>query len=591
MIQSKIRNFSIIAHIDHGKSTLADRFLEFTHTINPREMREQVLDDMELERERGITIKARAVSLLYRGYTLNLIDTPGHVDFTHEVSRSLSACEGVLLVVDASQGIQAQTVSNFYLAREKNLKIIPVINKIDLPVADPDRVKHQLENVFGFDEDRIITASAREGKGIEEILDAIICRIPPPCGDSDKPLRALIFDSTFNNYRGVLVFVRVMEGKITPETKITLMAAGRTFTVMETGVFKPTLSPVEELSSGMVGYLTANIRSVSDVTVGDTITSEKMPAGSPLPGYKPVKPMVFSSFYPADGASFHDLQNGIEKLKLNDASLTYERENIPSLGFGFRCGFLGMLHLEIVRERLVREYDLNLINTSPSTLYRIRKKNGEIEEFDNPEKFPQRSEIAETQEFYVTAYIILPDRYIGPVIKLCKDRRGTFIDTKYLDGATVSLTFEMPVNEIMTNFFDKLKSVSSGYASIDYEYLEWRASDLVKLDILFNGELIPCFSSIVHSSRAYERGRQLTLKLKEAIPTQLFAVSIQAAIGGKIIARETKRAYRKDVTAKLYGGDITRKRKLLEKQKKGKKKMKSFGKINIPQEAFIAVLK
>ena len=591
MIQSKIRNFSIIAHIDHGKSTIADRLLEFTNTINPREMKEQVLDDMELERERGITIKARAVSLLYRGYTLNLIDTPGHVDFTHEVSRSLSACEGVLLVVDASQGIQAQTVSNFYLARNKNLEIIPVINKIDRPVANPDRVKQQLENVFGFDKNGILTASARCGKGIEGILDAIICRIPPPGGDSDKPLRALIFDSIFNNYRGVLIFVRVVEGKITPETKITLMRTGRTFTVMETGVFKPTFSPVGELSSGMVGYLTANIRSVSDVTVGDTITSEKMPAGSPLPGYKPVKPMVFSSFYPSDGASFDDLQNGIEKLKLNDASLTYERENTLSLGFGFRCGFLGMLHMEIVRERLIREYGLNLINTSPSTLYRLKKKNGEIEEFDNPGKFPSRTEIAETQEFYVTAYLILPDRYIGPVIKLCKDRRGIFVDTKYLDVATVALTFEMPVSEIMTNFFDKLKSVSSGYASIDYEYLEWRTSDLVKLDILFNGEPVQCFSSIVHNSKAYERGRQLTLKLKESIPSQLFAVNIQAAIGGKIIARETKKAFRKDVTAKLYGGDITRKRKLLEKQKKGKKKMKSFGKINIPQEAFIAVLK
>ncbi len=554
-------------------------------------MREQVLDDMELERERGITIKARAVSLLHQGYTLNLIDTPGHVDFTHEVSRSLAACEGVLLVVDASQGMQAQTVSNFYLAREKNLKIIPVINKIDLPVADPDRVKQQLKNVFGLDKDRTITASAREGKGIEEILNAIIRDVPPPGGDIEKPLRALIFDSTFNNYKGVLVFIRVMEGRITPGTKITLMGIGKTFTVTEIGVFKLTLCPVSELSAGMVGYLTANIRSVSDVTVGDTITAEKMPAGSPLPGYKPVKPMVFSSFYPADGTSFHDLQNGIEKLKLNDASLTYERENSPSLGFGFRCGFLGMLHLEIIRERLVREYDLNLINTSPSTLYRLKKKNGEIKEFDNPGNFPPRTEIAETQEFYVTAYVILPDQYLGPVIKLCKDRRGIYRETKYLDASTISLTFEMPVSEIMTGFFDRLKSVSSGYASIDYEYLEWRTSDLVKLDILFNGEMIPCFSSIVHSSRAYERGRQLTSKLKEAIPSQLFALNIQAAVGGKIIARETKKAYRKDVTAKLYGGDVTRKRKLLEKQKKGKKKMKKLGKITIPQEAFIAVLK
>ncbi len=591
MNQSKIRNFSIIAHIDHGKSTLADRLLEFTHTIDPRSMREQVLDDMELERERGITIKARAVSLSYNDYALNLIDTPGHVDFTHEVSRSLAACEGALLVVDASQGIQAQTVSNFYLARNQNLHIIPVINKIDLPSADSDRVVHQLENVFGIRKEDVITASAREGKGIQEILNAVISRIPPPGGSNDMPVKALIFDSVFDNYRGVLVFIRVMEGKITPGTKIRFMMTGKTFNLTEIGVFKPSLSPVKELSAGMVGYLAGNIRNVSDVRVGDTVTAEKSPASSPLPGYRPAKAMVFSSFYPSEGTSFQDLQAAIDKLQLNDASFSYETENSPSLGFGFRCGFLGMLHLEIVRERLEREYDLNLITTAPSTLYRIRKQTGEIVEVDNPNRFPPWAEIAEILEFYVNAQIILPDEYLGSVIKLCKDRRGVYKETTYLDQSTISLTFEMPVAEIMTDFFDRLKSVTSGYASIDYEYLDWRISDPVKLDILLNGELIACFSSIVHRSKSYQRARQLTSKLKETISPHLFAVNIQAAIGGKVIARETKSALRKDVTAKLYGGDITRKRKLLEKQKKGKTKMKKFGKIALSQEAFMAVLK
>ena len=591
MHQSKIRNFSIIAHIDHGKSTLADRLLEFTHTIDPRSMREQVLDDMELERERGITIKARAVNLSYNNYALNLIDTPGHVDFTHEVSRSLAACEGALLVVDASQGIQAQTVSNFYLARNQNLHIIPVINKIDLPAGNPERVVHQLENVFGIRKEDIIMASAREGKGVQEILNAVISRIPPPGGSNDLPVKALIFDSVFDNYRGVLVFIRVMEGKITPDAKIRFMMTGKTFNITEIGVFKPNLSPVRELSAGMVGYLAGNIRNVSDVRVGDTVTAEKSPASSPLPGYRPAKAMVFSSFYPSEGTSFQDLQAAIDKLQLNDASFSYETENSPSLGFGFRCGFLGMLHLEIVRERLEREYDLNLITTAPSTLYRIRKKTGEIVEVDNPNRFPPWTEIAEILEFYVNAQIILPDEYLGSVIKLCKDRRGVYRETTYLDESTISLSFEMPVAEIMTDFFDRLKSVTSGYASIDYEYLDWRTSDPVKLDILLNGELIACFSSIVHRSKSYQRARQLTSKLKEAISPHLFAVNIQAAIGGKIIARETKRALRKDVTAKLYGGDVTRKRKLLEKQKKGKTKMKKFGKIALSQEAFMAVLK
>jgi GTP-binding protein LepA len=546
---------------------------------------------MELERERGITIKARAVNLSYNNYALNLIDTPGHVDFTHEVSRSLAACEGALLIVDSSQGIQAQTVSNFYLARNQNLHIIPVINKIDLPAADSDRVMHQLENVFGIRKEDVITASAREGKGIQEILNAVISRIPSPGGSNDMPVKALIFDSVFDNYRGVLVFIRVMEGKITSDAKIRFMMTGKTFNITEIGVFKPGLSPVRELSAGMVGYLAGNIRNVSDVRVGDTVTVEKSPASSPLPGYRLAKAMVFSSFYPSEGTSFQDLQTAIDKLQLNDASFTYETENSPSLGFGFRCGFLGMLHLEIVRERLEREYDLNLITTAPSTLYRIRKQTGEIVEVDNPNRFPPWAEIAEILEFYVNAQIILPDEYLGSVIKLCKDRRGVYKETTYLDQSTVSLTFEMPVAEIMTDFFDRLKSVTSGYASIDYEYLDWRISDPVKLDILLNGELIACFSSIVHRSKSYQRARQLTSKLKETISPHLFAVNIQAAIGGKIIARETKSALRKDVTAKLYGGDITRKRKLLEKQKKGKTKMKKFGKIALSQEAFMAVLK
>ncbi len=588
---TKIRNFSIIAHIDHGKSTLADRLLEFTHTIEPRFMKEQVLDDMDLERERGITIKARAVRLSYKGITLNLIDTPGHVDFSHEVSRSLAACEGAILVVDASQGVQAQTVANVLLARKQHLKIIPVINKIDLPTADPERVMKQLKNIFSIPPEEIIMASAREGKGITELLDAIVSRIPPPPQDIEKPLRALIFDSVFDNYRGVLVFIRVAEGKVVPDTKITFLGTGKVFTTTEIGVFKPELSPVRELSAGMVGYLAANIREVLDVKVGDTITTEKIPATSPLPGYRPVKPFVFSSFYPVEGTGFQDLELAMKKLRLNDASFTYERESSPSLGFGFRCGFLGMLHLEIVQERLEREYNLGLITTAPCTVYRIRKKDGEISEIDNPSRFPQRGEIAEVQEFYVETSILLPDEYVGPIIKLCKDKRGIYKEMKYLDESTVSLIFEMPIGEIMTDFFDRLKSVSSGYASIDYEYLEWRSSDLVKLDILLNADLVPSFSSIVHRAKAYERGRQLVSKLKSVIPSQLFAVNIQAAIGGKVIARETKKALRKDVTAKLYGGDVTRKRKLLEKQKKGKKRMKQLGKITLPQEAFMAILK
>ncbi len=589
--QSKIRNFSIIAHIDHGKSTIADRLLEFTHTIEPRLMKEQILDDMELERERGITIKARAVSLSYKGFTLNLIDTPGHVDFTHEVSRSLAACEGAILVVDASQGVQAQTVANFSLAMEQHLKIIPVINKIDLPIANAEKVMKQMKNIFSIAPEEFIMASAREGRGVPEILDAVISRIPPPEGSVEKPLRALIFDSVFDNYRGVLIFIRMVEGEIAPDTKISFLGTGEVFITTEVGVFKPELSAVSKLSAGMVGYLAANIRDVSDVRVGDTITTEKSPCSFALRGCKPAKPFVFSSFYPIEGTAFEDLEVAMKKLRLNDASFIYERENSPSLGFGFRCGFLGMLHLEIVQERLEREYNLNLITTAPSTVYRIKRKDEEIIEIDNPARFPLGAEIAEIQEFYVKVSIVLPDEYLGSVIKLCKDKRGIYKEMKYLDEATVSLTFEIPIGEIMTDFFDRLKSISSGYASVDYEHLDWRSSDMVKLDILLNGELVPSLSSIVHRSKSYERGRQLAAKMKDVIPSQLFAVNIQAAIGGKIIARETKKALRKDVTAKLYGGDITRKRKLREKQKKGKKRMKQFGKIMLPQEAFMAILR
>jgi len=590
-MQSKIRNFSIIAHIDHGKSTLADRLLEFTHTIEPRLMKEQVLDDMELERERGITIKARAVNLSYNGFSLNLIDTPGHVDFAHEVSRSLAACEGTLLVVDASQGVQAQTVANFSLAARENLKIIPVMNKVDLQIASPERVMKQLTNVFSINPEEVIMTSAREGTGIQDVLDAVVSRIPAPEGNIERPLKALIFDSVFDNYRGVLVFVRVVEGSIRLNTKIRFLGAGGVFTITEIGVFKPNLFPVRELSAGMVGYLAANIRNVSDVRVGDTVTTDKSPAESSLPGYAPVKPFVFSSFYPVEGTGFGDLENAMKKLQLNDMAFTYGRESSTSFGFGFRCGFLGMLHLEIIQERLEREYHLNLITTAPSTVYRIRRKDGKMDEIDNPSRFPSRGEIVEIQEFYVIASIVLPYEYLGSVIKLCKDKRGIYKKMEHLDEETVSLIFEMPMGEIMTDFFNRLKSVSSGYASVDYEHLEWRSSDLIKLDILLNGELVPSLSSIVHRSGAYETGRKLVTRLKDVIPSQLFAVNIQAAVGGKVLARETKRALRKDVTAKLYGGDVTRKRKLLEKQKKGKKRMKQLGKIMLPQEAFMAVVR
>ncbi len=589
--QRAIRNYSIIAHIDHGKSTLADRILEHTHAISPRLMKEQVLDSMDLERERGITIKARAVNLSYRGYVLNLIDTPGHVDFTHEVSRSLAACEGAVLVVDATKGVQAQTVSNFNIAMEENLVIIPVINKIDLQIANLERVQKQLQNIFPFRPEEIIYASAKTGEGVEKILDAVVERIPPPSGEKNMPLRAMIFDSVFDNYKGVLVFIRVVEGCLANGTKLKFMGTGKTFIATEVGVFKPAHNPVGELSAGMVGYIAANIRDVSDVRVGDTVTAANSPAREPLPGYSVARPMVFSSFYPAEGAGFLDLKEAIEKLRLNDSSFSYERENSPSLGYGFRCGFLGLLHLEIILARLEREYDLNLITAAPSVLYRIRLKNGQVIEADNPGRFPPLNEMEAILEFIVKTNVVAPEDCIGQIMTLCKNKRGIFLESSYLDENTVSVKFEMPIAEIMTDFFDKLKSVSSGYGSFEYERLEWRESNLVKLDVLINGELVQCFSSMVHRSKAYERARELVLKLKDAIPSHQIPVAIQAAVGGEVLARETKKAFRKDVTAKLYGGDVTRKRKLLEKQKKGKKKMKQFGKIFIPQEAFLAVLK
>lgn len=591
MRQENIRNFSIIAHIDHGKSTLADRLLEFTNTVEPRLMKDQVLDDMDLERERGITIKARAVKLIHEGYTLNLIDTPGHVDFAHEVSRSLAACEGAILVIDVSQGVQAQTVATFSVAKEEGLKIIPVINKIDLPGTDTKPVITQIETLFHMSEKECILTSARDGTGVPQIIQAIISRIPPPAGDIAKPLKALIFDSVFDNYKGALVFIRIIEGELTAGTKIKFMANGKTFNTTEIGVFRPKMTPVTTLSAGMVGYIAANIRDISAVRAGDTVTTANSPADSPIAGYKPARPFVFSSFYPAEASTFQDLDSAIKKLRLSDASFTYERENSQSLGFGFRCGFLGMLHMEIVQERLEREYALALITTAPCTVYKIKRNNGVVEEIDNPAGFPAAAEIDEIREFYVKVTIMLKHKYISPVIELCKERRGIYKDMDYIDEQTTSLTFEIPLAEIMTDFFDKMKSLTSGYASADYEHLDWREADLVRLDILLNGESMPSLSSIVHRSKSYARGRKITASVKETMPAQLFPVSIQAAVGHNVIARETKSALRKDVTAKLYGGDVTRKRKLLEKQKKGKRRMKKCGKINISQETFMAVFR
>ncbi|MBQ6058816.1 MAG: translation elongation factor 4 [Clostridia bacterium] len=594
---SNIRNFSIIAHIDHGKSTLADRLLELTGSVSQRDMESQLLDNMELERERGITIKARAVKLNYRtkngeDYVLNLIDTPGHVDFNYEVSRSLAACEGAVLVVDAAQGIEAQTLANTYLALEHDLELLPVINKIDLPAADPDRVKREIEDIIGIEAENAPLISAKQGIGIEAVLEGIVEQIPPPEGDADAPLEALIFDSFYDAYKGVIVYLRVFNGTLRAGDSILMMQTGARFDVVEVGNLRPIgLESTGVLAAGDVGYLTASIKNVQDTRVGDTVTHADRPVAQPLPGYRPAVPMVFCGIYPLDGAKYEDLREALEKLRLNDASLLFEPETSIALGFGFRCGFLGLLHMEIIIERLEREYNMELITTAPSVIYRITRTGGEVVYIDNPTNFPNPSEIELAEEPIVNANIILPSEYVGAIMELCQERRGTYKSMEYVDPQRVNLHYELPLNEIIYDFFDALKSRTRGYASFDYEMLGYRKSDLVKLDILLNGDMVDALSFIVHADRAYGRGRRICEKLKETIPRQLFEVPIQAAIGGKIIARETVKAMRKDVLAKCYGGDITRKKKLLEKQKEGKKRMRSFGTVEVPQEAFMSVLK
>ena len=591
------RNFCIIAHIDHGKSTLADRILEKTRAVALRDMEDQLLDSMDLERERGITIKAHAVTMTYHAddgedYEFNLIDTPGHVDFNYEVSRSLAACEGALLVVDASQGIEAQTLANTYLAVEHGLEIVPVINKIDLPSANPEAVQREIEDVIGIDASYAPFISAKNGINIEAVLEAIVQHIPAPAGDDEKPLQALIFDSYYDSYRGVIVYIRVKEGVIRPGDSIRMMATGATFDVVEVGHMRPgRLDPCDGLCAGEVGYIAASIKTVSEARVGDTVTLADRPAAAPLPGYRKVNPLVFCGIFPADGAHYTDLREALERLQLNDASLTFEPESSVALGFGFRCGFLGLLHMEIIQERLEREYDLDLITTAPSVIYRITKTDGTVMEIDNPTNFPDPGTIRSAEEPIANAHIFAPNDYVGNIMELCQQRRGVFKDMKYLDQTRVDIHYELPLNEIVYDFFDALKSRTKGYASFDYELLGYRPSSLVKLDILLNGEVVDALSFIVFADGAYSRGRRLCEKLKENIPRQLFEVPIQAAIGGKIIARETVRALRKDVLAKCYGGDITRKKKLLEKQKEGKKRMRKLGSGEVPQEAFIAVLK
>ena len=595
--QGKIRNFCIIAHIDHGKSTLADRLLEKTGVMQLRDMTDQVLDSMELERERGITIKSKAVRLPYtakdgRQYELNLIDTPGHVDFTYEVSRALAACEGAVLVVDASQGIEAQTLANVYMALDHDLEIIPVINKIDLPSAQPDVVKHEIEDEIGLDTEGCPLVSAKQGVGIEDVLEAIVQKVPAPTGDVDAPLQALIFDSYYDNYRGAISSVRVKAGSVKVGDRIRMMAGGREFEVTEVGAFLPAgYLPTESLSAGEVGYIAASIKDIADIRVGDTITNADRPAKEPLPGYKPVLPMVYCGIYPADGADYETLRDALAKLRLNDAALSFEPETSVALGYGFRCGFLGLLHMEIIQERLEREFDLDLVTTAPSVVYKVVRTNGEVEMIDNPTNLPPVQEIDWMEEPFVDAQVITPQDYVGAIMELCQDKRGVFRDMKYIEGGRVLLNYDLPLNEVIYDFFDQLKSRTRGYASFDYELKGYQKSDLVKLDMLLNGEQCDALSIIVHRDRAYARGRSIAEKLKDAIPRQLFEIPIQAAIGGKVIARETVKALRKDVLAKCYGGDITRKKKLLEKQKEGKKRMRQVGSVSVPSEAFMAVLK
>ena len=595
--QSRIRNFSIIAHIDHGKSTLSDRLIEKCGAVEARVMEDQILDNMELEKERGITIKARAVGLEYSAqdgetYTLNLIDTPGHVDFNYEVSRSLAACEGAVLIVDASQGVEAQTLSNTYLALDNNLEILPVVNKIDLPAADPQRVKNEIEEIIGIPAQDAPEISAKAGINIDAVLEDIVKNIPAPAGDPDAPLKALIFDSQYDNYRGVIVFLRVMDGRMAKDTEVLLMSTGARYKLLEVGYLRPmALEPCEELKAGDVGYFTASIKNVADTRVGDTVTEALRPTAEPLPGYRPARPMVYCGIYTEDGSKYPDLRDAMEKLKLNDASLSYEPESSVALGFGFRCGFLGMLHMEIIQERLEREFNLELVTTLPSVIYKVIKTDGSTVMVDNPHNYPETAPIAEAYEPYVKVSIITPNEFVGNIMPLCQDRRGEYKNMQYLDTRLVELHYEMPLNEIIYDFFDTLKARTKGYASLDYEFSEYKQSDLVKVDMLLNGDQVDALSFIAHREKAYPRARKLCEKLKENIPRQLFEVPIQAAIGGKIIARETVKALRKDVLAKCYGGDITRKKKLLEKQKEGKKKMRQLGTVQIPTEAFLAVLK
>lgn len=592
-----IRNFSIIAHIDHGKSTLADRLIEMTGVLSKREMESQVLDNMDIERERGITIKSQAVRMLYKAkdgqeYEFNLIDTPGHVDFNYEVSRSLAACDGAILVVDSSQGVEAQTLANVYLAIDNNLEILPVINKIDLPNARPQEVKDEIEEIIGIPAQDAPCISAKSGLNVEEVLERIVTDIPAPTGDENANLKCLIFDSLYDNYKGAIAYVRVKDGTVKVGDEIELMAAKKTFTVTEVGYFEPgTYIPSNKLEAGDVGYIAASIKKLSDIRVGDTITLKENPASEPLPGYKKVNPMVYCGLYPMDGSDYENLKVALEKLKLNDAALEYEQETSAALGFGFRCGFLGLLHLEIIEERLDREFDLSLITTSPSVIYKVHKTNGEVIDLYNPSELPVPNEISYIEEPYVTAEILTPKEYVGNIMEICQNRRGIYVDMKYLDQSRVTLIYEMPLNEIIYDFFDNLKSKTKGYASFDYELKEYKRSELVKLDIWVNGEGVDALSFIVHKDMAYDKGKKMVEKLKTVIPRHLFTIPIQAVIGGKIIARETISAMRKDVLAKCYGGDITRKKKLLEKQKRGKKKMREIGNVEIPQEAFLSVLK